>query len=406
MSATSSTAWLRELLGEDGRRDPYPLYARLHERGPAVALAPGDRHAAIVHGHDAVGRVLRDPNFHVLDAEYLDRGSTRWRAHPAVRTMQDSVFNDSGDHLARTRRVFGQAFGATRVSTLEPMITRRTDHLLDLLAAEGDGGAPVDFMTRFALRLPSDVIGEVLGVPEGDRAGFPERVRTFDAILELGQRTFRELRAADTAAEELTSYFAGLLAARRAEPRDDLISVLAAARGLAEPVLLANLVVVFNAGFRTTANLLGNGLHLLLTHPDALDALRADPSAASSCVEEVLRFDPPVHFAVRYAVEDTEVAGVEVPRGRTVLILTAAANRDPGRFADPDRFDPTRADNHHYAFSAGPHFCVGAALGRVEGRIALARLVTRFPSLALAAPPRPRRHFMLRGHDRLEVLCR
>ncbi len=405
MSTTSNTAWLRELLSEQGRRDPYPVYARLHERGPAVALPPGSRHAAIVHGHDAVGRVLRDPNFHVLDAEYLDRGSTRWRAHPAVRTMQHSLFNDSGDHLARTRRVFGQAFGSTRVSALEPMITRRTDHLLDRLAALG-GGAPVDFMTEFALRLPSDVIGEVLGVPERDRAGFPERVKTFDAILELGQRTFRELRAADTAAEELTSYFAGLVAARRAKPEGDLVSVLAAADGLTEPVLLANLVVVFNAGFRTTANLLGNGLRLLLTHPDALAALRADPSTAPSYVEEILRFDPPVHFAIRYAVEDTEVAGVEVPRGQTVLILTGAANRDPDRFADPDRFDPTRADNHHYAFSAGPHFCVGAALGRVEGRIALARLVTRFPFLALATPPRPRHHFMLRGYDRLEVLCR
>ncbi|MCE6996428.1 cytochrome P450 [Saccharothrix sp. S26] len=399
-----STTWLGELLSEDGRRDPYPVYARLHEHGPVVGLPHGSKHAAIVHGHAAVGRVLRDPDFHVLDAEYLDRGSTRWRAHPAVRTMQHSLFNDSGDHLARTRRVFGQAFGSTRVSALEPMITRITDHLLDRLADAG--GAPVDFMTRFALRLPSDVIGEVLGVPERDRAAFPDRVRTFDAILELGQRSLRELRAADTAAEELTSYFAGLVAARRAAPEDDLISVLAASDALSEPVLLANLVVVFNAGFRTTANLLGNGLHLLLTHPDALDALRADPATASSCVEEVLRFDPPVHFAIRYATKDTEVEGVEVPRGRTVLILTAAANRDPSRFADPDRFDPSRTDNHHYAFSAGPHFCVGAALGRAEGRIALSRLVARFPFPALAAPPGPRHHFMLRGHDRLEVRFR
>ncbi|MFI9007902.1 cytochrome P450 [Actinosynnema sp. NPDC053489] len=399
-----STAWLRELLGEDGRRDPFPLYARLHEHGPVVGLPAGSGHAAIVHGHDAVGRVLRDPNFHVLDADYLDRGSTRWRAHPAVRTMQHSLFNDSGDHLVRTRRVFGRAFAPTRVSELEPLITRLAERLLDRLAEHGDD--PVDFMAAFAVQLPGDVIGEVLGVPEPDRAAFPDRVRTFDAILELGQRTFRELRAADTAAEELTAYFAGLVAARREQPHDDLVSALAANDALTEPVLLANLVVVFNAGFRTTATLLGNGLHLLLTHPDALDALRADPATAPACVEEVLRFDPPVHFAVRHAVEDTEVDGVAVPAGRTVLVLTAAANRDPRRFADPDRFDPTRADNHHYAFGAGPHHCLGAVLGRVEGRIGLARLVTRFRAITLAEPPRPRDRFMLRGFDRLAVRCR
>jgi cytochrome P450 len=319
--------------------------------------------------------------------------------------MQSSLFHASGDRLARVRRLFGQAFSTTRAAMLEPMINRITDGLLDRLAALGARGAPVDVMASFALRLPSDVIGEILGVPEPDRAGFPSRVKAFDAILELGQRSFRELRAADTAAEELTSYFAGLFADRRTQPRDDLISALATADGLAEPDLLASLIVVFNAGFRTTANLLGNGLRLLLAHPDAMASLRADPSLAPSYVEEILRFDPPVHFAVRFAAEDTDIAGLAIPRGRSVLILTGAANRDPGRFADPGRFDPARTDNHHYAFSAGPHFCLGAALGRAEGRIALPRLLSRFPLLALAAEPRPRHHLMLRGYDRLEVLC-
>ncbi|HET9143146.1 cytochrome P450 [Actinophytocola sp.] len=400
---TSTTPWLRELLSEPGRRDPYPLYARLHALGPAVALPPGSRHAAIVHGYEAVGQVLRDPDFRVLDAEYLDRTSTRWRAHPAVRTMQDSVFHASGENLARTRRLFGQVFSATKAAALEPMIDRIAGGLVDRLAALGADGVPVDFMAEFALRLPSDVIGELLGIPEPDRAGFPRRVRDFDAILEVGQRSFRELRAADAAAEELTAYFAGLLAARRAHPADDLISALADG-GLPEPVLLANLIVVFNAGFRTTANLLGNGLRLLLAHPDARTKLGADPALAPAYVEEILRFDPPVHFAIRFAAEDTDVAGISVPRGRSVLVLTGAANRDPTRFPDPDRFDPGRTDNHHYAFSAGPHYCLGAALGRAEGKLALPRLLSRFPSLTLAVEPSPRRHFMLRGYDRLEVL--
>jgi cytochrome P450 len=358
-----------------------------------------------VHGYDEVGAVLRDENFRVLDAEYLDRSSTRWREHAAVRTMQNSLFHARGDRLARVRRLFGKAFSATSAARLAPMIDRITGGVLDRLATLGAGGAPVDVMANFALRLPSDVVSEILGVPEPDRAAFPGRVRAFDAILELGQRTFRELRDADTAAEELTSYFAGLVADRRARPGDDLVSALAITDGLAEAELVASLIVVFNAGFRTTANLLGNGLRLLLAHPAALAALRADPSLAPSYVEEILRLDPPVHFAVRFAVQDTDIAGVAVPAGRSVLILTAAANRAPARFADPDRFDPGRVDNQHYAFSAGPHFCLGAALGRVEGRIALPRLLCRFRTLALATEPRPREHLMLRGYDRLEVLC-
>ncbi|MFL6141261.1 MAG: cytochrome P450 [Labedaea sp.] len=400
---TSGVSWLRPLLSEEGRRDPNPIYARLHELGPAVALPEGSRYAAIVHGHDAVGQVLRGHDFQVLDAEYLDRTSTRWREHPAVRTMQSSVFHASGENLARARRLFGQAFSATRAAAVEPMISRITNGLLDQLAALGERDTPVDFMAAFALRLPSDVIGELLGVPEPDRADFPRRVKAFDAILELGQRSFRELRAADTAAEELTAYFAGLLAERRKDPRDDLVSVLAAHRRLPESELLANLVVVFNAGFRTTANLLGNGLRLLLQHPDTLARLRADPALAPSYVEEILRVDPPVHFATRAAAEDTEVAGISVPRGRSVLVLTAAANRDPHRFPDPDRFDPTRTDTQHYAFSAGPHYCLGAALGRAEGKVALPLLLSRFPSLVLAAEPGSRHQLMLRGYDRLVI---
>ena len=161
--------------------------------------------------------------------------------------------------------------------------------------------------------------------------------------------------------------------------------------------------MVFNAGFRTTANLLGNGLALLAARPDALAALRADESLAPSYVEEILRFDPPVHFAVRCAAADAEIAGVAVRQGQLVLILTGAANRDPRRFADPDTFDPGRPDNHHLAFSVGPHYCLGAILGRVEGRIAFTRLFDRFADLALAGPPPQRRALMLRGYDRLPV---
>ncbi|MEU7619484.1 cytochrome P450 [Micromonospora rifamycinica] len=399
---------LDDLLGDEVRRDPYPYYARLHELGEAVALPPTAPYAAVVHGYDAAHRVLRDPVFRVLDADHLDRSGLRWREHAVIRTLQASMFNAPADDHARLRQLFGQALTARRVAALEPAILRIADELLDGLAGAGADGRPVDFMAAFALPLPSAVVGELLGVPQRDRDWFPSRVRAFDAVLEIGPRSFREIRAANAAAEELTGYFAALVAARRAAPRDDLVSALVRIRDeqpdqLTEAELSANLIVMYNAGFRTTANLFGNGLALLVARPDALAALRADPSLAPAYVEEILRYEPPVHFAVRYAAEDTEIAGCTVAKGRSVLVLTGAANRDPRRFAAPDSFDPSRRDNRHLAFSAGPHYCLGAALGRAEGRLVLPRLLDRFPGLTLAAAPGERRELMLRGHDRLPV---
>ncbi|QLQ36469.1 cytochrome P450 [Micromonospora robiginosa] len=399
---------LDDLLGARVRRDPYPFYARLHAMGEAVALRPAEPHVLVVHGWAAVNRVLRDPVFRVLGAEFLDRAGVRWRAHPAIRILQTSMLNAApGDHL-RIRQLFSQALTPRRVTALEPAIVRIADGLLDRLAAAGAGGRPVDFMEAFALTLPSDVVGELLGVPERDRQWFPARVRTFDAVLEIGRRSMREVRAANVAATELTAYFTGLLAERRARPREDLVSALARIRDrdpdqLSADELLANLIIMYNAGFRTTANLLGNGLVLLLARPGALAALRADASLAAAYVEEILRYEPPVHFAVRYAAEDTEVAGLPVPAGRSVVVLTGAANRDPRRFADPDSFDPFRVDNRHLAFSAGPHHCFGAALARAEGRLVLPRVLERFPALALAAEPGERRALMLRGYDHLPL---
>jgi cytochrome P450 len=405
------TTSLLPLLRTAGRSNPAPYYAQLHRLGQAAALGPDDKHAAVVFGYDAVGRVLRDPVFRVLDAAFLDRSGTTWRRHCVLRVMQRSAFNAPAEAHARMRRPFSQALNARQVIRNESAIEQATQEHLDRLARLGAGGGPVDFAAEFAVPLPADVIGAILGVAEADRRRFPDLVRTFDAVLELGQPSYRDLLAADQAALELTGFFAGLLAERRAQPRDDLVSALA--RALAESgdeapaeaadELIANLIVFFNAGFRTTANLIGNGLILLLAHPEAAEALRADPGLAPAYVEEILRVEPPVHFAVRYAAEDTEVAGVPVPAGRTVLVLTAAANRDPDRFPDPDRFDPARGDDQHYAFSAGPHYCLGAMLGRTEGRIIFPRLLRRFPGLALAAEPEPLHNLMLRGPVRLPV---
>lgn len=403
----AATVSLAGLVSAEGRQDPFRYYAWLHEQGEVARLRRGERHAAVVYGYRAANQVLRDPNFRVLDAAFLDCSSTQWRNHLSIRTLQSSIFFARPAAHALLRQVFGQVLTPRRVGALEPLVARITDRFTDELTRLTTGGTPVDFMAQYAVPLPGAVIGELFGVPEHDQAWLPERVRDFDAVLELGLRPIRQVRAADTAAQELISYFEQLLAERRKHPGDDLVTGAAAlvdsGRGqFTEEELLANLVIVFNAGFRTTSNLLGNGLVLLLGQPDLLAALRADLSLAPAYVEEMLRYEPVVHFAVRYAEADTEIADAPVAAGQTVLILMGAANRDPRWFAHPDRFDPSRHNNAtHLAFSAGPHHCFGGPLARLEAATALGRLLAAFPRLSLAAPPPPRYNLMLRGYDHL-----
>jgi cytochrome P450 len=400
---------LRELRSEAGRRDPYRCYARMHGHGGVSRLdVAEDRYDAVVYGYDAVDQVLRDPRLRVTDARRLDQYRPEWRDHPSLYTLVTSMFFTNGAEHARVRRRFGEAFTARRVASLAGPVAQLTGDLLDRLARAGQGGTPVDFMAEFAFALPSTVIGELLGVPEEDQAWFRPRVLSIGKVLELGGSTEANLAVADAAAIELTDYFAALVARREREPRDDLISALvhAPADGtgrLDGPPLLANLVTVFNAGFVTTTHLLANGLTLLLDHPDQLAALRRDPGLIDRYVDEILRFEPPTHFVVRYAAAEVEVAGVVVPAGASVLVLLGAANRDPGRFPDPDVFRPTRDDGASLTFGAGPHFCLGAPLTRLEGQVALPMLLDRFPGVALAEPPPARDQLMLRGYDRLMV---
>jgi cytochrome P450 len=408
-SMDSAVEVVKAVLSRSGRQDPYPYYARLHAMGPVCRLsAPEIRFDVLVHGYDAANQVLRDSTFHVMDSEYPDRrASARWRDHPALRTLLTSVFFTEGPYHVRTRKLFSQAFTARRVLALEPAIVRLTEQRLDELAKLGANGDPVDFVAEFALPLPSDVIGELLGVPDKDRPWFPPRVRAIGDILDLGSGTWKHQQAADRAAVELTGYFAELVAKRRVEPRDDLVSLLvqglASEADLTEDELLANLITLYNGGFVTTTHLLGSALTLLLDHPEATAALLDRPELITPYLEEILRLEPPTHFTIRWAAEDTEIAGVPVAAGDRVLILLAAANRDPNRFADPDVFDPARPDNQPLSFGVGIHYCLGAALSRLEGQVALPLVLQRFPRLALAGPPGERTKLMLRGYENLPV---
>jgi cytochrome P450 len=404
---TGQTASLRALLSKEGRRDPFPHYAELHRLGPVCVLPdPVDRFDVVVHGYDAVQQALRDPALHVMTGDYPDRrGAQRWRAHSALRTLVKSIFFTEGPDHVRIRRLFSQAFSARRVAALEPAVVRIIDRRLDRLAELGAGGTPVDLLAEFALPVPSDVVGELLGVPEADRDWFPERVRAFGAILDLGVGVWRYQQAADTAAEELTAYFADLVAQRRAEPRDDLVSAIVRGAGeIADEELLANLLTMYNGGFVTTTHLIGNGLVLLLDRPHEIERVLADTARAAGFVQEVLRHEPPTHFSIRWAAADTEVAGVRVPKDSRVLVLLGAANRDPHQFPDPDTFDPGRDQGQPMSFGLGAHYCLGAMLSRIEGQLALPMLLRRFPDLALAGELGERRTLMLRGYETLPVV--
>jgi cytochrome P450 len=384
-----------------GRANPYPYFAALHELGEAVRLAP---EATVVVGYDAVSSVLRDPGFRVSDEAELDRSFPGWRANPVFVQAVDWILNVDGARHTRVRSLIARAFTARRVAALEPAITRMADDLLDAMAGRSADGSVVEFMHDFAYLLPVTVICELIGIPESDRESFRPVARDIAGVFELDPAN---LPAINAAAVELLAYFTGLAATRRADPRDDLISDLLAITDaddgrLTDAELLHNLTLLLVAGFETTTNLLGNGLQVILQQPEVGGAVRDGSVAAAAFVEEALRYDSPVQLTSRVGY-DTKVGAVAVTEGESVMVMIGAANRDPGRFAEPDKFNPSRADGAPLSFGGGAHFCIGSALARLEGTIAFPRLLSRFPRIAAAGEPVRRETFLLRGFDALPV---
>jgi cytochrome P450 len=385
-----------------GKANPYPHYAALHELGEVVTIAPG---VVAAVGYDANNAVLRDPGFRCQDSEVFEHDLPGWREHPALVQGADWILNLNGDKHARIRSLIARAFTARRVAGLEPAVTKMADELIDAMAESGSGGRTVEFMHDFAYLLPITVICELIGIPEQDRESFRPIARALAQVFEFDD--LAALPAIDAAAVELLAYFTGLAAKRRAEPRDDLISALLAISDsddgrLTDAELLHNLTLLLVAGFETTTNLLGNGLQVILHDPAARAALRDGAVGAAAFVTEVLRFDSPVQLTSRLGYE-TKVAGVPIADGDRVVTILGAGNRDPRRFADPDVFDPTRPDGAPLSFGGGAHFCIGAALARMEGAIAFPRLLARFPEIAAAGEPARRDGLLLRGFDAMPV---
>lgn len=350
--------------------------------------------------------VLRDPRFSSNSAHSSQRLDGVWGLMRDT-TSNLLLFVDPPDHT-RLRGLVSQAFTPRRVESLRPRVQAIVDDLLD--EASGHGNRTFDVMSDLAQPLPVIVICEMLGVPLQDRDKFGEWSSGASRLLdgELDQLTLSQSLGA---AGELIQYFVGLLEERRTHPSDDLLSALVAARSegdrLSDQELIATTILLFVAGHETTSNLIGNGTLALLRHPDQASWLRAradDAAAVRNAVEELLRYDPPVQITGRFATTDHEVAGVHVAKGEGVALMLAAANRDPDHYAEPDRLDLGRADPHHLAFSQGIHYCLGAALARLEGEVALPTLLQRFPDLELVTDDPPyREHRVLRGLSELAV---
>ncbi len=306
----------------------------------------------------------------------------------------------------RYRKLVTRVFSVRAVEALRERTQQVADTLLDDLAARArDTDGPVDLVERYCALLPVTVIAEILGVPAHER----DRVLAFGAAaapsLDLGLG-YAEFRRVERALAGFRTWLARHLAALREHPGDDLMSQLVAARedgvGLSDAELEATAGLILAAGFETTVNLLSNGVVLLREDPGQLARLRDDPALWPTAVDEVLRVDPPVLLTGRVARTDTRVSGVAVRRGEVVTCLLDGANRDPDVFADPDRFDVGRANaRDHVSFSAGRHYCLGAALARMEGEVGLRTLLDRFPDLTLAPGAERRPTRILRGWENL-----
>ena len=356
---------------------------------------------------------MRDPRLSSDERNSeLHEAFTQSRDGPARGIFGDEMgqavllFLDPPDHT-RLRGLVSKAFTPKVVERLRNRTQELVDGLLDTVAARGD--EQMDVITDLAYPLPVVIICELLGVPAADHVTFQRWSRELAGSIDPQPlRTPEQEARIHTAAEAFAEYFADLIARRRQHPRDDLLSALIVAEEagdrLSEPELLATAMFLLIAGHETTVNLVGNGTLALLRHRDQLDRLRDDPFLDRNAIEELLRFDSPVMITQRITLEEYEIGGVTIPARQQIIPLLGAANRDPEAFPDPDRLDLGRdAAARHLAFGGGHHFCLGAALARLEGQVAIGTLVRRFPELELAGEPVRRETFTLRGLEHLPV---
>jgi pimeloyl-[acyl-carrier protein] synthase len=365
--------------------NPYPVFDRLRNDAPVWWSAKSKYW--IVSRYAEARAILRD-----LDYE---KGFHRFKQGPAiadlfpqVRAIKKAASSwmlqmDPPDHT-RIRSLVNKAFTPKIVSEMHPDIESIANSLLDDVQKKGE----MDVMQDFAFPLPVMVISDMLGVPRSDRDKFKHWSDGLVGALNP-RREFIKVTRAGSAVEELNQYLMPLVEERRKNPKNDLISLLVQAEEegnkLTREEVLSNCILLLVAGHETTVNLIGNSVLSLLHHPEQLDLLKKQPELTESAVEEVLRFESPVQTVRRVAGDDLELAGNKLKKEDFIMIFLGSANRDPEQFENADKFDITRKENKHLAFSEGIHYCLGASLARTEGRVAIQQLFNRLPNLKLAS---------------------
>ncbi|MER5394033.1 cytochrome P450 [Saccharopolyspora sp. NPDC002686] len=399
----TSTSPVQRVTDPAARPDPYPIYAELR-RTPVLRDESG---VHLVTTYWEIRDLLQDPRIS-SDARNLAPGASNLLAEADEATLPPSFIRLDPPEHDRLRRLamrpFGPPHSPRRIHDMHGELTAIVTDLLDGLV----GGEQFDVVDDFAYPLPVAVICQLLGVPREDEPRF--RVMVDGVIAGLNPALpVEDRRAAQHSRFELGQYLAELVEHHRRHPGEDMLSAWATDEGpegrMSLVEMITNAVLLLIAGHETTVNLITNGMLTLLRQPEELRRLRDDPSIAPALVEELLRYEPPVHMLPqRTTLIDLEVAGAVIPKGAPVWLMLASGNRDPKRFADPDRFDPTRADNQHLGFGFGVHACFGAPLARLETQVALTELARRLGEPELVQDPPPYRASpVLRGPRHLNI---
>ena len=388
----------------EGRKDPYSRYKALRENTPIHGNAEGP--LWYLSNFEDCRTALRDPHLGKTPQDVvrpsLDGAPESLRAQRSEDAPAPSMlFLNPPDHT-RLRSLVSREFTPKRIDDLRPRMDALAAPMLDGMAAAGTA----DVMEELAWRLPVAVIGELVGVPEEDREAFRGTVRDLVVLLEVGA-TPEETERGVAAGARLRIYFRELIAKKRLNPTEDLLTALIAVEEegdrLSEEELITTMILLFAAGFETTTNLIGNGLWLLMRNPEQFQLLREKPDLMGGFIEEVLRYESPVQLNARWTFDEIEIGGFTIPAGRTVVTFLGGANRDPQRFPNPEVFDIARTDNQPLSFGFGIHHCLGAHLARAEGKAVFEALLDRFSVIEPTEIDPPWHGFTLRGLERLPV---
>jgi len=402
LQAHGNAVFMTLVMDADVRRDPYPTLHEIRRAAPVLHSSLG---TWVLTRYEECYAVLRDPRCGKnWSGMMLQAGFGDWREHPSLGYGENSLLFANPPQHTRLRRLVAKAFTPRTVDRLKPRMAETVDRLLDPLADAGGG----DLLDALAFPLPVTVIGDLLGVPEADRAPFRDAVRANTRTLEMNV-TREDVEIADVAATWMSRYFHDLLREKRRQPVDDMMSAMALATEgndrLSDEEIVQMSLLLFGAGFETTTNLIGNGVYHLMKNPDQLRILREDASLLANAVEELVRYDGSILLSGRSTFEDIEVAGHLIPAGSGIVTILGAANRDPAKYADPDRLDLRRRGVEPLSFGSGIHYCLGANLARGEAVLAIGRLLERFPRLELVEEPAFRDQFVFRGLESLRISC-